>query len=1135
MKFQNFIAALVAAVLTCTLWAADSGTRLRCKVLDGSKALVTGATLTLQGDTFTATGTSNDEGEYLFLNVPPGTYQLTVEKEGFSSAKLGSIVLDLDEVRVLKITLTPKADVQTVEVHGDQVSIVPQQTFLRGLVDPLRMKELPLNGRNFADLIYTQPGVTRDFSDPYGSGHAVTGGRPTTNNFVVDGVDANNDNVPDAPAININTSGIPLDAIDEFSVITTNATADYGRSSGGTVNIVTKSGTEKMHGSAWEFLRNDALDSRTYFDPAGHKDPFKQNQFGAHIGGPIKAAGTYYSLAYEGFRQRQQVPINALVPTPEFLATVTNPAWASLLQSAYPAPNLPYNPGALAGTFNSTFDNGRDQDTGFMRLDRAFHSSHQAFATLSTARGSQHLLSDGIPGSGEILTASNWHSVLGDNWMIRPTFYDTTRVGFTRSTDSFASDPEPAAALQSGVARTAGPYAGQIFSGALNSPNGFPYIQMSTGLFSPAGPLFWVPEQGAENTFDAQNSIAWIKEKHQITAGVEVRRQQLNDDNQVFRRPYMIMDSSNPSSLQSGLVLTQLQNFYVYNDTGMRGFRNGDMNFFAADSYHLFSRISLDYGLRYELNVPTSEVNNLISNAFVMQNGKPLACQSLPSGQGLSQVAVIRPSQFSIDPFCADRANFAPRAGFAWDVFGNTKTILRGGYGIFYDHIFGVVFDQFRNNPPSVIPSQIGFFSYNGIQGSSAMDATTPYNISSVDPGLRTPYLERWHLTISRQITRDMHVNVSYVGANGNRLAQNEQPNFGAAFASAFRPSNGSLFLARTSSDMAANIITAPFGSITNLATDGKSRYNSLQLELNQRWSNGLSFQTSYTWSHSLDSITQQLGSATDQYYVGLLNNMLAPELVPTSGCAGVFGGAANPVSMMNAVHCATGNNSLTMNQAAAIFVNQYVSAASPLANYGDSSFDVRHRLTANMIYELPFGHNQRFWSGVHGFADKLVSGWQFSSIIESQSGAPLPIYAGVDANYDGDPGDRAVATGDLSTLTSGSSGPQQLQCATWVAAACSDPVGAGLGIIDARQRLGRGAFRSPALFNMDASFAKRFQLDENYNLQFRAELFNLLNRVNFAAPVQAINNPNFGVSNNQLLINNTQSRQIQFGLKLEF
>ncbi|MBZ5507776.1 MAG: carboxypeptidase regulatory-like domain-containing protein [Acidobacteriia bacterium] len=1136
MKSQNLLLALVATVLTCTLWAAESGTRLRCRIFDGSKAAVSGASLTLKGNNnFNAVGVSNDEGEYLFVNVPSGTYQLTVERESFSPANVGSIVLDLNEVRVLNVTLTPKEATQVVEVNANQVSIVPQQTFLRGLVDPVRMKELPLNGRNFSDLIYTQPGVTRAFSDPYGSGHAVIGARGTANSFIVDGGDANGAFMPNGPGINISTSGIPLDALDEFSVITSNATAEYGRSAGATVNIVTKSGTEKLHGSLWEFLRNDVLDSRTYFDPAGHKDPFKQNQFGAHFGGKIKPANMFYSLAYEGFRQRQQVPINALVPTPDFLATVTNPAWASLLQAAYPSPNTPVSPGALAGIYNSSFDNGRDQDTGFLRLDRSFHNTHQAFVTLSTAKGSQHLAGDGIPGTSQIMAARKWYGVLGDNWMIRPTLYNTTRFGFSRGSDSFASDTESASVLQSGTARTDGPYAGQPFVNSLTSTNGFPYIVMSTGLFSPVGPAFWVPEQGAENSFYFQDSVVWIKGKHQISAGAEVRRLQVNDDNQVFRRPLMVMDSSNPFSLQSGLVLAQLQYFYAYNNTGMRGFRNWETDFYVADSYRLFPRLTLDYGLRYELNLPPTEANNLITNAFMMQNGKPMPCQSLPAGTGMSQVAVIRPSQFGIDPFCADRNNFAPRVGLAWDVRGDGKTLVRAAYGIFYDHTFGLIMNQYRNNPPFVIPSTIGFFSYNGVQGSSAMDTTTPYNISSVDPGFRSPYMERWHVTVSREVTKDTLLNVSYAASTGNHLAQNESPNFGAAFANAFRPSNGSLFLARNPSDMANNVITGPFGAFTTLTSNGVSRYQSLQAELTKRISRGLTFQASYTWSHSLDSITEVLGSSTDQYMVNRLNNMLAPTLAPGSGCAGVFGGAADPFSMMNAMRCATGNPSLTMDQAAAMFVSQYTSPVSSRANYGDSSFDARHRLVANMIYELPFGRNKLFFHGASGFADKLMSGWQVATIIDTQSGEPLPIYAGVDANYDGDATDRAVATGNLSTLGSSNSGAQQLQCTTWTAGSCTSPVAAGLGVLDVSQRLGRGAYRASGLFNLDASFSKRIRVDEKYSLQIRSEFFNLLNHVNFAPPAQAINNPNFGISSSQLLINNTQSRQIQFGLKLEF
>ena len=179
MNFKKLFLTLAVIAVTCAMCAADSGTRLRCRVFDSGKALISGAKLTLKNGTFAAVGHTNDEGEYAFVNVPPGQYHLTVEKEGFAAADINAVVLDLNEVRVLSVTLPPKEHTEVVDVTAGQVSVVPQQTFLRGLVDPLRMKELPLNGRNFSDLIYTQPGVTRDFSDPFGSGQAVSGARAT--------------------------------------------------------------------------------------------------------------------------------------------------------------------------------------------------------------------------------------------------------------------------------------------------------------------------------------------------------------------------------------------------------------------------------------------------------------------------------------------------------------------------------------------------------------------------------------------------------------------------------------------------------------------------------------------------------------------------------------------------------------------------------------------------------------------------------------------------------------------------------------------------------------------------------------------------------------------------------------------
>ena len=1134
--FVNLLAILIVLQFARCAWSADVGSRLRCTVADESKAVISNARLTLSdaNNKLTASGTSDERGEYTFVNLPAGTYHLKVEREGFSPELADGINLDLNEVRVLNIVLRVSGEQEVIEVAGLNVSIVPQQTFLRGLLDPLRMEELPLNGRNFADLIFTQPGVTRDSVGVIGTGHSVAGARTTSNTFLLNGGDSTDPGVPLLPGLNINTSGVPLDAIEEFSVITSDAGAEYGRNAGAIVNIVTKSGGEKTHGSAWEFFRNSLLDAPTFFDMPGQKDPFHQNQFGGQLGGKFEK--TFYLVSYEGFRQRQQVALNALVPSADFLATVTNPAWKALLQGFYPAASATPAPGSIAAIYHSRLNNPRSQDDGFLRLDRAL-GSHKIFLSLAGVNGDLVLLGDGIPGTGEIGTQRNWNGGVGDDWALGPNIYNTFRFFVNRIDDNTQTETPPAAALQAGMARFAGPFAGQPFSSRDDSANGLPYILTSTGIFSPAGGNFFFPQIRSDRVFHVQDSVGWIRGRHQIAAGAEFRRIQSDDNSEAFIRPTLGVVSSDLTSLQSGLIAGQLQNFYTYSNSGLRGLRNSEFAFFAQDSFRVFPRFTLDFGLRYELNLPMHEVHNALSNAFVMQNDKPLACQPLPVGAGMRNVALVPTAQFHIDPYCADKTNFAPRAGFAWDMLGNNTTVLRGGYGLYYDRIYGFVLDQFRNNAPFVTPSVLNLFPFDGRQAPAALDTTSVYEVNSVDPGIRTPYSERWHLTLSRQLTKDMLLNASYAGANGHRLAQLARPNFGDGFADAFRPSNGAspTSIPRNPADIANNIIAPPFAAFYNLVTDAISRYNALQLEVVKRYSRGLTLQASYTWSHSLDTASNaQIAVTTLVPDISpppaTVNNLLAPVFAPGSSCPGAFS-VAVPTGFRNAVACAMGNPEISVDEAAATFVNQYISPGRNGDNYGDSLFDARHRFTANAIYELPFKPRNTF-----------LGGWQLATILEAQSGPPLPIFAGVDSNFDGDATDRAVATGALSTLYYAGGGvgvdptgaARQYRCTT-TNGICTSPVGPGLGIIDPRLRLARGRFRQPGLFTVDASLSKRFRFRKDSSLQFRSECFNLLNRVNFAPPVQQINNPSFGVSNSQLLINNTTSRQIQFGLKLEF
>src|SRR5215469_13133702 len=270
---------------------AELGGRLRGTVIDPQGAAVIGATVTLKNPATGAvrTATTSETGAFIFVDVPAATYSLSVAAPGFRTANYANVTINLKEVRALNAQLLVGSSQETVEVSGEAASVVPQETVLRNTVDEQRLRELPLNGRDFSQLVFYTPGVARGAgANGQGSGFNVAGARGTVNNFMIDGGDANDPTVPFGFATDGGfTNGLPIDAVSEFSVITSNASAEFGRSSGGTVNVVTKSGTNSLHGSLWEFHRNKSLDSRTFFDAPGKKSPFIQNQFGGYVGGPI--------------------------------------------------------------------------------------------------------------------------------------------------------------------------------------------------------------------------------------------------------------------------------------------------------------------------------------------------------------------------------------------------------------------------------------------------------------------------------------------------------------------------------------------------------------------------------------------------------------------------------------------------------------------------------------------------------------------------------------------------------------------------------------------------------------------------------------------------------------------------------
>ncbi len=1152
-KVMPLVTILLLLALATSVFAADLTGRLRGIVTDPSGAVVANAKVMLTNPStgVAKTVTTNSTGEYLF-DALPATYQLKVSTEGFRTALFETVEINLNEVRSLNVKLSVGQAAQTVTVTEQAVSVVPQETQIRGIVDGTRATELPLNGRDFSDLVYLQPGVVTSVGTGQGT-FSVSGARPTTNNFQLDGGDLNDPEVPNN-ASQMFTSGIPVDAIDEFSVITSNGNAEFGRSTGGTINVITKSGTNSFHGKAWEFLRNDALDARDYFsgwntdtNTAPKKNPLKLNQFGGQMGGPIQQNKTFFFSSWESYRLRQQSPSVTWVPDPALLSNnLTNPFLKAVLLNGYPKPSEVYGDGT--GIVNGTTDAGGNQDSLFAKVNRTINQNQQGFASFQYTNSTCASCQGGsaVPGTAIGIAYKNFHAVLNHDWTLRPTLLNTFRFVFQRNQMGFPTAKQSQALLDTGKLRTAGPYAGLPFTND-DGPNGFPTISWAQGNFNSLGVSSGMPQGRATSEFQYEDTLSWTKGRHQLKFGAQVMRILENSTFSSAIRPAISLYDYNIFNEASGVavpyeIYSQTQYFYNWHGNSERGFRLLETGFFAQDSFRVNSRLTVDLGLRYELSTVPSEVQGALSNAFVMNNGKPEACKSLPYGSGMANVAIVPTAQFGIGPYCSDRNNFAPRFGFAWDMFGDGKTMLRGSYGIFYDRLFGNVYGNLRFSAPYVTATSLTSQPFNGIQASPTLSPTAVLSATTLDPGLRTPYLQRWTLSGSRQVIDSNSVlTVSYVGSKGTKLLRNDYPNLNSTFASQFRPSNAGNYstmttVGRNATDMSNNVIWGPFSSITNRVSDVNSNYNSLQAEFNHRFSHGFTLQASYTWSHSLDEMSDDVAGYLDSSTPPApYKNTLAPLW------ASCIGGtpSASAGNLTKLVNCAAGTTfpitAAGYDQAAAyMWQHGLVVPGNVQDNYGDSTFDMRHRISINAVYELPIGKNKAFLGGVSGLVDKFVSGWQMGGISTYQSGFPVPLFSGVDANLDGAAQDRPTLIGNLASLYSNGGSPKvdpnDPQTVTLMNA-WAGILSQGVGVVNPTARVGRGFIKSPKYFNLDFTTSKRTKISERLDMQFRVDFFNVLNHTNFSFPNATLTSAHFG----EITDVAHSPRQIQFGMKFEF
>ena len=1083
------------------LWAQQDTGTLTGTVKDASGAAVPGVSLTITNvDTNQSfKTTTNESGFYAIPFLRPGRYSVNAEKSGFKTLVRSGIVVQVNQVAVADVTLELGALTQKVEVTAQLPLLHPSDVTLGDVIGESQVKSLPLNGRNFVQLLTLSAGVAPGsqeegtLSSRRGTTAVTINGNNTlASDYLLNGIDNNETTI----------QGIvifpPIDAIQEFKVQTAASSVEFGRNSGGQVNVTLKSGTNHFHGDAFEFFRSRNLDARNFFDNPNFPNPeFILNQFGGTAGGPIIRDRTFWFGDYQGSRIRQGQSFLLTVPTArmrqgdlaelgpaifdpktfdpatntrqQFKGNVIPPdrlsnAAQNLIAVQYPLPNLPgtsnnlsFNPVRVADSdaFDLRGDHRiSDRDTvSASESFSDFRSGETVFAATvvpnSLFGNTSVLNTDPTTNRGELATFS-W------NHIFSPTAVNNFRAGFTRINEvSLNRLADIKAADRVGIP-------------GVNDPrfaftNGLPQIGISG--FSSIGELSFLPFISRINTFQFIDDLTVVRGNHTVKFGMDVRRRQFNFLQPPSQRGIFSFTgafTNNPASpggtgsglgdFLLGLPLTSSQEVKVSSTNGQR---STEWAWWAGDTWKLTPKLTLDYGLRYELTSPRTEVYDRQSNFDPLVPGGAFRVASLsapPCGRALR---------------CFDHSDFAPRFGIAYQA--NDKTVVRSAYGIFYDvtgfnGFQGTIFSLFQN-PPFTVGQNIinsttrptnrledGFppiqlpvpVTSGGLVLPNAVPGFT-FSGRFQDYRLKTPYAQTWHFTIERQVTPDLLLSAAYVGTKGTRVLQNlgiNQPRPGPGPVAPRRPFPG-------------------FADINEEAAAGRSTYHSLQMKAEQRFSHGLAFLSAWTYSKALGDCPGQ------------------------GGCR------------------------------AQDFTNRR-------AEKGPTDFDVRHRSVTSFTWDLPFGNGSKYLSGATGALGKVAEGWQFGGIMTFQSGTAFtPTLATAVSNTAGTDRPNRVCNGRLAERTA----------SLWFNPACfkaQDSLTFG--------NSGVGILTGPSTREFDLTFHKNtyYSKNENRFVQFRAEFFNIFNTPQFNNPNASIGSPGAGkissAGNKEKFIRT--ERQIQFALK---
>ena len=1101
---------IVRSVLACLFFSCLSlsaqqitGT-ISGTVSDPSGAIIRGAAVTArQVETGLArTTTSDRNGNYVILELPIGHYRLQVAAIGFQEYVQDGITLNVNETAAVSPRLSLGSEKQQVLVSADAALIEPTVTSMGEVVQRRELEDLPLNGRNFWQLGLLQPGVVpltpgvieAGGSLRNGQAYAVNGQRPESNNFLIDG--ANNFNGVDGGFI----LKPPVDAIGEFRILTHGANAEFGGALGSTTNIITRSGTNHIHGTLWEFLRNDVLDANNYF--AQTKEPLKQNQFGAAAGGPLKRDKTFIFGFYEGFLNRQGKTALTTVPSnkqrtgdfselcPEGFSGgfCTNPAhqlFNVFANAPYPNNQVPqvqfssisknllsFFPTPNVGTnlFSTTQTLRNDSDEFGIKVDhyldprdtlsfRYVFSQLSQFDPLSPGGAS-------VPGFpvGEDQRAQNF--VAQETHTFSPSLIAIARFSYLRNKLLFGERENHQSPSSLGFQ----------YSPSLSLAAGPPFIQVNG--YSEVGDPITGPRNTYENVFDYSASLSWVRGKHEMKFGGGYQHQGINVLQGIATNgffvfvPFPVTDAF--ASFLVGQPIVFLQGIGDFS----RGIRGNNANWYVQDTYKVTSRFTINAGVRYELPRPYTEIHNRLS---LFEPGKK--SQVMPT----APAGLLYPGDPGVPAglIPTDMKAFAPRVGLAWDPTGSGKWLVTSSYSIFYEPYYtgqGGPLQAPISAPPYLGTPQVSLPNFadpfNG-HPPAAGTFSTPLTNLTLSPKLTLPYTQDWDLNLQRSFGENWLFEIGYVGTKGTRL-----PRFIEANPAVFVPgtSNGQPISNSSNADQRRlysgctlndSPSTCKYSSTGEIAGIANSSYNALEALMRKRFSHGLSFLASYTWSKAIDDVSS----------------------------FNITGSAAKPVA---------GENDLAQDP------------FNLAAERGRSLFDARHRFVGSYEWELPFWNRPRNWY------QWALGGWQLNGIATLMSGTPFTVFDSNDVAAQGSAPEISGFSAQRPNLV-GDPNSGKHSVSSWLNTSAYkrlDPV-ANAGQFGTE---GRNVNNGPAYADWDFAAFKNFKVTESKQFQFRAELFDFLNRTNFRLPDSDISSPSF----NHILAAE-DPRQVQFALKFMF